>query len=132
MNDNFLLEAIWVLCTYGIAFTVSGLVISSVLVLWGSRRAKLWARIAFLGGAIILLWIALILGIENGYHAWQSIPNPPKEAFSDAGGPFTILFLGWFPSLVILGIEHLLLTLCWRSFCSKKPTPPPESISNTD
>lgn len=120
MNDHFLLEAIWILGTYGIAFTVSGFAVSSLLVVWGSRRAKLWARIAFLVGAVILLWIVLFCGIDHGYRAWQSIPNPPKEAFSDTGGPFTILFLGWFPGLIILTIEHLLLRFCWGKNAPKK------------
>ena len=132
MNDHFLLEAVWVLCSYGAKFTVLGLAVSSVMVLWGSRRVGLIPRLAFLTVAIILLWISLIIGIEYGYNSWQKIPNPPEEAFSDTGGPFAILFLGWFPSLIILGLEYLLLRLCWRIFGSKKPTLPPESTSASD
>ena len=51
----------------------------------------------------------LILGVETGYSVWQSIPEPPPEAFSDTGGPFVVLFMGWFPALVLLGGVHFLL-----------------------
>jgi len=120
MNDHFLLEAVWVICTYGWPSVTCGLVISSAMIIWGSRRVRRSSRKAVLAAAVVVLWLALIVGVETGYHAWQSIPNPPEEAFSDTGGPFVVLFLGWLPSLVVLGIEHLLLRLCWRS-----AAPPP-------
>ena len=71
---------------------------------------------ALLGTAVLILWIGLILGVETGYSAWQGIPDPPEEAFSDTGGPFFILFMGWFPSLVLLGAIHLLLRRCWAAY----------------
>ncbi len=111
MNAHFLLEAVWVMFTYGWVSVASGLVISSFLVLRGSRRARRRARFATLGAAILILWVAMFIGVDAGYRAWQNIPNPPEEAFSDSGGPFVALFLGWLPSLVVLGGAHLLLRL---------------------
>jgi hypothetical protein len=42
------------------------------------------------------------MGIERGYFIWQSLPNPPEEAFSDTHAAAG-LFLGWLASLVFLG-----------------------------
>ena len=82
---------------------------------------------ALLGTAVLILWIGLILGVETGYSAWQGIPDPPEEAFSDTGGPFFILFMGWFPSLVLLGAIHLLLRQCWAALRKAVRPPDPES-----
>ena len=114
-HSYFITEAFWVIFTYGLKYTVCGLAVSSLMVLWGSRCVQRGWRIAFLGVAIIVLWFAMFAAVELGYRAWQCIPNPPEDAYSDTGGPFFILFLGWLPSMVILGIEYLLLRLCWRS-----------------
>jgi len=119
-HSYFITEALWVVFTYGIKYTICGLAISSLLVLWGSRRMRRGWRIAFLGVATLVLWFAMFVAVESGYRAWQSIPNPPEDAYSDTGGPFFILFLGWLPSMVIIGIEHLLLRLCWKSFDSNQ------------
>ena len=62
-----------------------------------------------LGTAVLILWIGLIPGIGTDYSAWQSIPEPPQEAYSDTGGPFVVLFMGWFPALVLLGGVDFLL-----------------------
>ena len=114
MNDHFLLEAVWLLFTYGWPSLACGLTISSAMVIWGSRRVRRRSRMAVLAAATFVLWIALVVGIEYGYNAWQSIPNPPDEAFSDTGGVFVMLFLGWVPGGTILGIAHLFLRLCWQ------------------
>ena len=34
-----------------------------------------------LGTAVLILWIGLIPGIGTDYSAWQSIPEPPQEAY---------------------------------------------------
>ena len=115
MNDHFLLEAVWVIWTYGRASLICGLVISLVMVFWGSRRMRRRLRMAALATATLVLWIALIVGVTYGYNAWQSIPDPPEEAFSDTGGPGSVLLAGWLPSSVVLGIVHLILRLCCRS-----------------
>ena len=129
MNDHFLREALWVLFTYGWPYVACALAISTVMVVWGSRRVRRGSRKTVLTAAILVLWLALILGVETGYHAWQSTPNPPEEAFSDTGGPFVVLFLGWLPGLVVLELEHLVLRRCWR-VSAPPPTPPPAPPSN--
>ena len=131
MNDHFLLEAVWVLFTYGWPSLACGLAISSVMVIWGSRRVRRRSRMAVLAATTLVLWIALIVGVEYGYNAWQSIPNPPEEAFSDTGGPFFVLFAGWLPILIMLGIVHLFLRRCWRNLASR-PTPSLGSPSSSE
>lgn len=121
---SFLLESFWILCTYGAKYSGCGLALSSLLVIWGFRRVRRGARMAVPGAASLVLWLGLFLGVESGYYSWKSIPDPPSEAFSDTGGPFFILFLGWLPSLVLLGIGHLLLRHCWRKL--KPPVRPPD------
>ena len=119
-HSYFITEALWVVFTYGFKYTVCGLAISSLMVLWGAFRKRIGWRIAFLGAATLVLWFAMFVAVESGCRAWQCIPNPPEDAYSDTGGPFYILFLGWQPSLVILGIQHLLLRLCWRKLGSNQ------------
>ncbi len=129
MNDHFLLESIWVLLTYGWTSLACGLTISLVMVIWGSRRMHRRSRMAVLAAATLVLWIALFIGVDSGYRAWQSIPNPPKEAVSDTGGPFFFLFAGWLPSLILLISLHLVL----RRYCkisSLSTTAPPTQGSN--
>ena len=109
MKDHFLLETIWILCSYGAGYSLWSLLIALLLVAWGSGRKRVGARMSLLGTAVLILWIGLILGVETGYRAWQGIPEPPQEAFSDTGGPFVVLFMGWFPALVLLGGAHFLL-----------------------
>ncbi len=60
-------------------------------------------------GAIVLLligifafWQALSAGSDLGYRAWQAIPDPPKEAYSDAGPAIALVF-GWIPSTFLCG-----------------------------
>lgn len=48
---------------------------------------------------IIVFWAALFFGSDRGYRKWQSMPDPPAEAFSDAS-VLGALVLGWVPGLV--------------------------------
>jgi len=125
MNSEVFQEVIHVLYTYGMRYVVCGLAASLVIVLWGSRRARPGLRIAALAVAVIGLWAGLFAGVDQGYRAWQSIPNPPEEAFSDTGGPFTVLFLGWVPCAFLLSSVHLLLRMFW---CRTSLTPEREGI----
>ena len=54
---------------------------------------------------VVAIWAALFVGSDLGYRAWQSIPDPPREAFSDAFPTGAALF-GWLPSAVF----------CWFVF----------------
>ncbi len=128
-----MLETAWVLCTYGAQYLVCGLTISLLMVAWGSRRQRQASRRTVLVAAVLVLWIALFLGTDSGYQAWQGIPDSPKEAYSDTGGPGSMLLGGWLPSAVVLGCAHHLLRQAgqiklpvpedWRT--EDTPYPPP-------
>jgi hypothetical protein len=125
MKDHFLLETVWILCSYGAGYCLPSLLIALLLVAWGSGRKRGGVRMALLGTSVLILWIGLILGVETGYSAWQSIPEPPEEAYSDTGGPFVVLFMGWCPALVLLGGVHFLLhrhRLKWASNAPEQPS----------
>ena len=117
---NVLQETVWVMLTHGTAYLVFGLAISIAMVIGGSRCVMLRFRLPILSGAILALWVAMFISADSGYRAWQQLPNPPEQAFSDTG-PIIILVLGWLPSLVI---ASLLLLLSRRFF----PLSPPQSI----
>ena len=125
MKDHFLLETIWILCSYGAGYSLRALLIALLLVAWGSGRKRVGVRMALLGTAVLILWIGLILGVETGYSVWQSIPEPPPEAFSDTGGPFVVLFMGWFPARVLLGgVDFLLCRYRLKLLCCVVGQPP--------
>jgi len=120
MDNHFLVETIWVIYTYGIRILAWGLAISFLILIVGSGCGRRILRLAFLAVAVFALWVAMWVGAEYGYNAWQSIPDPPDEAFSDTG-PIFFLLVGWLPSLVILGTAYLVLRLCWQVFAPKAP-----------
>ena len=124
MKDHFLLEALWVLCVYGWVSLACGLAASSAMLVWGARLVRRPWRMVVLATATLVLWIALFVGVDYGYGAWQRTPNPPAEAFSDTGGPFFMLFAGWVPSLCVLAPLHLLVRLCSRAFAHNPPPLP--------
>lgn len=48
---------------------------------------------------VLVFWSALFFASDRGYRAWQSMPNPPDEAFSDAS-VVGALVAGWLPGSV--------------------------------
>ena len=137
MKDHFLLETIWILCSYGAGYSLGSLLIALLLVAWGSGRKRVGVRMALLGTAVLILWIGLILVAKQARVLWQGIPEPPQEAFSDTGEPFVVLFMGWFPALVLLGGVHFLLCRCRLKLgpsAAGHPsgTPPGEGVSRRE
>lgn len=61
----------------------------------GRISGCIWPSALLLIG-VLAIWSALFVGSDLGYRAWQSMPNPPREAFSDASVVGSLLF-GWFP-----------------------------------
>ena len=63
---------------------------------------------------VLSFWSGLFLGADIGYRQWQSIPNPPDEAFADTG-PIGALLVGWLPGLIfcgfVFGLTRLVYTL---------------------
>ena len=45
---------------------------------------------------VLAFWSAVFIGSDLGYRAWQSMPDPPDEAFSDASALGALVF-GWLP-----------------------------------
>lgn len=60
-------------------------------------------KVPLLIAGIISVWLGLFLGSDKGFRVWQSMPDPPDEAFADTG-PLGALILGWLPGLIIVGV----------------------------
>ncbi len=60
------------------------------------------ARGAVLPVCVLCVWATLVLGVDAWFRTWQSMPNAPDEAFSDAGAMVPVL-LGWAPAGVVVG-----------------------------
>jgi len=52
---------------------------------------------------VVSFWAGLFIGSDMGYRKWQSIPNPPPEAFSDTF-PLGVLIFGWLPAGLFCGV----------------------------
>lgn len=77
---------------------VAGAVLAVAVMIFGRARQRWWARFGCWLLAVLFLWAALAIGVGAGYDAWQSIPNPPDEAYADGAKLIFILYLGWIPS----------------------------------
>ncbi len=73
--------------------SLAGLVFALGTSLWAMRKRGVSSVLLFLLGAFVL-WMALWLGSELGYRAWQAMDDPPDEAFADPE-PAGYLFMGW-------------------------------------
>ncbi len=86
----------------------------------GSAAAAAWngrwlGRIPLLLVGVIGVWLGLFFGSDHSYRVWQSMPNPPDEAFADTA-PIGALLLGWLPGSVIVGAAFgvTAMVLAWR------------------
>ena len=61
----------------------------------GRLSGCVWPVVLLFTG-VFAFWSAVFIGSELGYRAWQSMPDPPEEAFSDASA-LGALVLGWLP-----------------------------------
>lgn len=68
--------------------------------------SKTWLRrFGLLVAGAVCFWISLFLGTHIGYGEWQTMPDPPKEAFADGAKLVFALMAGWLPGLVfVLGV----------------------------
>jgi hypothetical protein len=85
----------------------------------GRRRGCLLPT-ALLGAGVIAFWIALFVGVDLGYRAWQAMADPPGEAFSDAAA-LGALLLGWFPGAIFcvtifFGVRGVRRVAGWANF----------------
>lgn len=76
-------------------FLVGCAIATTASLVAGWMRGCLWPGALLLLGALAF-WISLFFGSASGYSAWQSMPDPPEEAFSDTAVAGALLF-GWFP-----------------------------------
>ena len=94
-------------------FALAGLgfaLIASILA--GRTSGCLWPFVFLIPG-IGVLWACLFLGTAYGYDAWQRMPDPPDEAFSDASVVGALVF-GWMPAGLYCAVI-LVLTRGFRS-----------------
>lgn len=75
----------------------TGLLIATLCALLAGFRRGVAIPLVLLFIGIVSFWGTLFFGSDIGYRRWQSIPNPPPEAFSDAS-PMGAFLFGWFPA----------------------------------
>lgn len=87
---------------------------------------------------VLAFWAGVFIGSDLGYRAWQTMPNPPEEAFSDASALGALVF-GWLPGgIFCLAIFGLVRGIRWLLHWanpdefpdSSTPTPQPIETGN--
>jgi hypothetical protein len=84
-----------------------GLVLAVGMAALAPRLAWTWVRPLCLLASVGVLWFALLLATHLRYGAWQSMPDPPDEAFADGARLVATLVAGWVPALPICGVAYL-------------------------
>lgn len=98
--------------------------IAAVAVVW----IRSWpARILLLLVGVVAVWASMLAGVGAGYRAWQSLPDPPEEAFSDGGPLMFSLVFGWFPGLIVVGVGVLAAWAIRRLIGPRSATGDPRS-----
>ena len=113
-----------------LAIAGPALAVALLMVCIATWRSRFWVQcIAVLLGTLIL-WAGLWLGTHVGYGAWQSMPDPPEEAFADGAQLTGTLIFGWLPAGVVTFAWWGLLTLIGfvlRRWRGPKTAPEPTS-----
>ncbi len=96
------------------AHAIAGLALGVVAsVLAGLNRS--WIAIPLLLLASTLaIWIGIFTAVDHGFRAWQSMPDPPPEAFNDGAQGMAGLLLGWVPGAIVTAIVFVPVRLVWR------------------
>ena len=81
-------------------------------------RARGWAvPLVLCGLSVLIFWVTFFLGLDLGYRAWQSMPDPPDAAYSDAS-PSGVLIAGWVPGGIYasfwFGLSWLVRLFVWK------------------
>ena len=90
---------------------VPGVLLGIGLSILAGSMKSFWWRIPVFFLAVILLWGSLAVGVAKGYDAWQSMPDPPDEAFADGADLTGSVLFGWMPSLVVCTVTFLFTRL---------------------
>lgn len=98
--------------TYGAKYLEGGLAIAVFIVIAGSRSSVTAIRLGLLAMATFALWFSTVISVEVGYSVWQSMPDPPDDAFSNTGAIFWLV-AGWLPSGLLLGALYRILRVAW-------------------
>lgn len=89
----------------------AGCVLGATLA-WKASGRGLIGQTLLLLLAVAAVWLSLILGVCWGYDAWQSLPEPPDEAFADGANLTGSVMFGWMPAgagcAVVFFIGHVM------------------------
>jgi hypothetical protein len=77
----------------------TGCAIAAIVSFFAAWRSGFFVPTILLIVGVVAFWAGLFLGSEFGYQAWQSMPDPPDEAFRDTF-PLGALVFGWIPGSV--------------------------------
>ncbi|MHC5002063.1 MAG: hypothetical protein ACYTJ0_02975 [Planctomycetota bacterium] len=99
-----------------------GLVAGVATAILAARNRSWLGRSPLLLVGIVSVWLGLFLGSDKGFRVWQSMPDPPDEAFADTA-PMGALLIGWFPGAIVVGGIFGLscLVLEWRRRHRRRP-----------
>lgn len=92
-------------------YLVPGLLLGLGLASLAGWIKNFWWSVPLFFIAVILLWASLAIGVHEGYGAWQSMPNPPDEAFADGANLIGSLMFGWLPSGLLCTAAFLITKL---------------------
>ena len=96
---------------------------SGMLAAW---NRSWWGRVPLLFTGVLCTWAGLAFGTDKYFRVWQSMPNAPDEAYSDAGA-MVPLFVGWIPGGLFVGGVFALTLLGLVLHCR---TPKSSAASN--
>jgi len=90
-----------------------GCVIAAVASFFAGRMSGcVWPGVLLVVG-VLAFWSAVFIGSDMGYRAWQSMPDPPRVAFSDASVVGALVF-GWLPGgMFCLTVFGLVRAVRW-------------------
>ncbi|MDG1873911.1 MAG: hypothetical protein P8J27_08365 [Mariniblastus sp.] len=92
---------------------ILGCVLGAVASFFAGRLSGCVLPGALLAIGILAVWSAVFIGSDMGYRAWQSMPDPPREAFSDASVVGALVF-GWLPGgMFCLTVFGLVRGITW-------------------
>ena len=95
----------------------SGCAVAAVVSYLAARKSGFIKPAALILLGIVAFWASLVIGLVMAYDAWQSIPDPPDEAYYDSEPAFAFV-LGWIPAIVFCGTVFGLVRLI-RYFISR-------------
>ncbi|MEM9413663.1 MAG: hypothetical protein AAGA30_21325 [Planctomycetota bacterium] len=76
----------------------AGCLLAAASTFWAARIKNGFVLPAILVGiGFVSVWASLVIGSGVGYQVWQSMPNPPDEAFNDTSNVGAVL-VGWIPA----------------------------------